>query len=317
MGDGADGGRALVWIFFEAIHDELRDGFGGVAFDLFFPQTRGDGLGRHGLDLVAEIAGVEGRLAGEQFIKGGAEGIKVIGHSGGFAIHLLRAHESNGAAGVALAEEFHVSIGKGGGDAEVGKLHAAGEVDENVGGLKVAMDELNAVGVIERAAKLEQDRAQFGPAINFIFFLLAQSMEGRAFDKFHYQKRRFGWAFVNVVKLDDVLVGEPAVGGGLFAQLSDEGGGVCKMGLEELERHGVAKAFIAREPHAASATGGEHPTQRVATGANELAGNQFGRLWCLGRLRRSGSHGEVLFEDCLFANLFAKKKGVDFQRYAN
>ena len=134
-------------------------------------------------------------------------------------------------------------------------------------------------------------------------------MEGRAFDKFHYQKRSFGWAFVDVVKLDDILVGEPAVGGGFFTQLGDEGRVVRKVRLEELERHGVAKAFIAREPHAARPPGGEHPTQRVATGANELAGNQFGRLRCLGRLRRSGSHGEVLFEDCLFANLFANKKG--------
>jgi len=234
---------------------------------------------------------VEGGLAGEQFIKGGAEGIKVISHSGGFAIHLLRAHESNGAAGVTLAEEFHVSIGERGGDAKVGKLHAAGEVDKNIGGLEVAMDELHAVGMIERAAKLEQDGAQFEPAINFIFFLLAQSMEGSAFNKFHYQKRRFGWAFVDVVKLDDVLVGELAVGCGFFAKLCDEGGVVREVRLEKLERHGVAKAFIAREPHAASATSGEHPTQRVATGANELAGNQFGRLWCLRRLRRGGCHG--------------------------
>ena len=176
VGDGANGGRPLGWIFFEAIHDELRDGFGGVAFDLFFTQARGDGLRRHGLDLVAEVTGVEGGLTGEQFVKSGTEGIKVIGHSGGITIHLLRAHESNGAAGVTLAEEFHVSISKGGGDTEVGKLHAAGEVDENIGGLEVAMDELHAVGVIECATKLEQDGAQFEPAINFIFFLLAQSV---------------------------------------------------------------------------------------------------------------------------------------------
>ncbi len=309
VGDGADGGGALGGVFIEATNNELRDGLGGVAFDLFFAQARGDGLGRHGLDLVAEIAGVEGGLAGEQFVKGGAEGVEVIGHGGGFAVHLLGAHKGDGAAGVALAEEFHVGIGEGGGDAEVGELHAAGEVDENVGGLEVAMDELRAVGVIERTAKLEQDGAQFGPAINFIFFLLAQSMEGRAFDKFHYQKRRFGWAFVDVVKLDDVLVGEPAVGGGFLAQLGDEGGVLREVGLEELERHGVAKAFIAREPHAASATGGEHPAQRVAPGAHELAGDQFGRLRGIRRLRRGGVHGEVLFEDCLFANLFAKKKG--------
>ena len=153
------------------------------------------------------------------------------------------------------------------------------------------MDELHAVGVIEGTAKLEQDGAQFGPTINFIFFFLAQSMEGRAFDKFHYQKRRFGWALIDVVKLDDVLVGELAVGGGFFAQFGDEGGVLREVGLEELERHGVAKAFITREPHAARAPGGEHPTQRVATGADELAGNQFGRLRCLGRLRRSGNHG--------------------------
>ena len=195
---------------------------------------------------------------------------------------MLRAHESNSAAGVALAEEFHISIGERSGDAEVGKLHAAGEVDENIGGLEIAVDELHAVGMIERTTKLEQDGTQFGPAINFIFFLLTQSMEGRAFNKFHYQKRRFGWAFVDVVKLDDVLVGELAVGGGFFAQLGDESGVVCKMGLEKLERHGVAKAFIAREPHAARAPGGEHPPQRVAAGADELAGNQFGRLRCLG-----------------------------------
>ena len=234
---------------------------------------------------------MEGGLAGEQFVKSGAEGIKVIGHGGEFAVHLLGAHEGDGAAGVALAEEFHVSIGERGGDAEVGQLHAAGEVDENVGGLEVAMDELHAVGVIKRAAKLEQDGAQFGPAVNFIFLLLAQCVEGRAFHKFHYQERRFGWAFVNVVKLNNILVGEMAIGGGFFAQLGDEGGVLREMRLEELERHGVAKAFIAREPHAASAAGGKHPAQRVTAGANELAGDQFGRLRCLGRLRRSGNHG--------------------------
>ena len=32
----------------------------------------------------------------------------------------------------------------------------------------------------------------------------------------------------------DVLVGELAVGGGFFAQLGDESGVVCKVGLEEL-----------------------------------------------------------------------------------
>ena len=41
-------------------------------------------------------------------------------------------------------------------------------------------------------------------------------------------------------------MGESAVGGGFFAQLDDESGVVCKMGLEELERHGVTKVFITR-----------------------------------------------------------------------
>ena len=46
--------------------------------------------------------------------------------------------------------------GRSSGGADAG---AAGEVDENIGGLEGAMDELHAVGVIERATKLEQDGA--------------------------------------------------------------------------------------------------------------------------------------------------------------
>ena len=179
------------------------------------------------------------------------------------------------------------------------------------------MDELRAVGVIERAAKLEQDGAQLGPAVDFIFLLLAQSVEGRAFDKFHYQERHFGGALEYVVKLNNVLVGEMAIGGGFFAQLGDEGGVLREMRLEEFERHGVAEAFIAREPYAASAAGGKHPTQRVAAGADELAGNQFGRRRCLGRLRRGGVTGKFYLRIAFLPIYLRRKRGGGTQRYAN
>ncbi len=44
-----------------------------------------------------------------------------------------------------MTERLRLSCRVGGGDAEVGELHTTGEVDENVGGLEVAVDDAQAV----------------------------------------------------------------------------------------------------------------------------------------------------------------------------
>lgn len=171
------------------------------------------------------------------------------------------------------------------------------------------MHEAFAVGVLEGVAKLQGDGLdEIFPAQVLGFGLDAQGVEAAAIYEFHYHERQFVGGFVEVVELDDVLMGEPPGAQGFLAQFLKHARVRAGLGREELERHCFVEALVLCLPHHALAAFAEQPAQGVAATANNLAGLERGQSrlvrgrWCWLMV---GVHALFLFHDCLFANFFA------------
>lgn len=158
-------GRALRGVLIEAGHYGVVDVIGDGVVDAELFEALVQGGGGSFLDKVGDVAIVEGGLGAEQVVERGTEGVEVVAGCGGLALHLLRAHIGNGAAGVAFHAVARGGIGGVGGDAEVGEFEMPLAGDHHISGLDVAMDDVLLVGVIEGIAHLQGERREIFPTI--------------------------------------------------------------------------------------------------------------------------------------------------------
>jgi hypothetical protein len=140
--------------------------------------------------LFFQLLSVEGKRAGEQFVENDAKGVDIsagidVSNRG---IDLLWAHVTGSSEqDASLGEESSVGFGRNGGlgDAEVDDARTWLTIDfndENVGGLKVAVNDGFLVGVLDGFADLNEETETIAKRQ---FFLVAILSDGKPLNVFH------------------------------------------------------------------------------------------------------------------------------------
>ncbi len=165
-------------------------------------------------------------------------------------VHLLgrgvldRAHENSG---LGHGRGFHVH------DPEVHHLDLAFVIDQNVRGLNVAMNQAVPVGIIQPLTKLRNDLELAGqrhgrPAGN-------RFLEALALDELHGDERLArGLAEIELVNGDDIGMFQAAARARLFGETLQQLRIREQIGIESLERHDAANAWVASLINCAHAT---------------------------------------------------------------
>src|SRR5688500_7700770 len=92
------------------------------------------------------------------------------------------------------------------GEAEVGELDPAAAAEHQVGWLEVAVNNLFAMGIFQRIAKLLHERSQEIPSQNLARAVGAKGMERWTVHVFHANKRWLVRRIDQVVNPDDIRV---------------------------------------------------------------------------------------------------------------
>ena len=216
------------------------------------------------IDDVGEGAGhVVGHAAGEQFVQDDAQGVDVgAGVDGvGLAAELLGGGVGEGAGELALAgdggggsgarRDGTVGVGRVVelGDAEVDDARAAVGVDEDVGGLEVAVDDAPLVGVVHGVDDLQEELDDGGDAGPWreVRERLAPLVERAALDVLHHQREATALDGHAVVHGDDVGVAELRGDLGLALEAGPLATGGKGPLQEHLHGHVAAGAFLRGE----------------------------------------------------------------------
>ena len=240
--------------------------------------ARIDGRARRGR---AEAA--ERQFAGEQFVEDDAERIDVRAMiDGGRLLDLLRGHVVHGAEGRAGGGERRVGmfLAHELGDAEVGDLHAALRVEQDVLGLDVAVENSFLVRELERLADFRNDGERLGGGEASGLHGLAQV---HAIDVFHHQVVEAA-RLPEVENADDVRVVQAREHAALAVEAFGELRIVRERIGQQLERDEAVEVRLARledEAHAAA------PDQFEDLQLRKSDGEAFER----GDLRRSRGRG--------------------------
>jgi len=249
---------------------------------------RGGGRGRVLVEVVEDLKeGLPGDRgpAGEEGVEGGAEAVDVGGRADGgeVAERLLGGAVAGGPE--EPARDAEGGAGGGGvevaGEAEVGQADVAVGVDEDVGGLEVAVEDPAGVAVLDGVGEPGDDAGGLGRGEG----ALAGDalLEGLARDVLGDE---VGGALVlaDVEEVDDVAVGDPAEG----RRLAEEAPAVARVGVaageEELEGDDAARPRGAGRVHDAHAAAGDLAEEGV--GADPLHGDRVA-----GGGARTGSDG--------------------------
>ena len=185
-------------------------------------------------DRHRRVAG-ERRPPGDHLVEHDPERVEVGAGIDVLALRLLGREVGGGPHDRAGLGEVAGPAGHGPGDTEVGHLHLAGVVDDDVGRLDVAMHHPVAVSEAERRG---DPGRQIGGPVGVDRGGLADDLgQGPARHVLHHHEVR-GVDGAPVVDGDDVGVGQ--VGGGLrlAAEPLDEGGVGRELGEHDLDGHG-------------------------------------------------------------------------------
>ena len=200
-----------------------------------------------------EGIGAEGRAAGERFVKNGPERIDIAGNGelAGFAAGLFGRHVAGGADDRTGDGEigFEVELTR---EAEVGDAWFALFIDEDVGGLEIAMEDALLMGVVNGLGNFPDERGSLREGKGACAEGISETF---AFDEFHGEEvvAVFPADFVNG---NDVGMAEARDGLGLNFEAADFLLGSERASEDDFEGNDAVEAFLAglvNDAHAALA----------------------------------------------------------------
>lgn len=207
-GEGGLEGSGVWWRFFEAEEDGIGDGFA-----------------------------VEGGLAGDEVIHGGAEGVDIGWGARGVTADDFRGDIKGGTPDFAwlwfLAGEAC--------EAEIGDLGISGAVEEDIGGFDIAVCHSGGASGFEAHDDLACDGEDVFLVEDFSFGL--DMVEAVTIDEFHNDVGLVV-LFAVVVDLDDIGVIDGGEGAGFLKELGDEGAVAGDIALCDLDGDGAAEGLV-------------------------------------------------------------------------
>lgn len=199
---------------------------------------------------------------------------------GSRALNLFGGHVVDGAKDHAGAGQPGAIAGSDQlGQTEIGDLHPAATVEQDVLGLDVAVDDAGVMGVLQRIAQLRYHRQGLARTQPAGAQHLAQR---RAFDQLHHQIAPFAGP-ADIVDRHQIGMIEPGQGQGLAFEPSGERRIAAQLGGQDFQGHRPVEPFLPRAIHRTHAALSDQ-------GLNRQIGQDGGKLFGLRRSEPAG-HG--------------------------
>src|SRR5882724_4515637 len=157
--------------------------------------------------------------------------------------HLLRRHVIGGADNALGFQQFDIGLAAHDlGNAEVGDLHAALFVDQDILGFYVAMDDSFIVRKLQRRANLRHDLERFARRE---FAAALQLSQVQSVNKLHNEERQT----VNLAEFmnrHNIRMTQPGERAGLLIKALDEAGAAGSLGRKNLQRDEAVESWLTR-----------------------------------------------------------------------